>query len=135
MIHATRTDPGGRTTRHDSGDPFAFADRVIDFYQMLGIDPTQKTIVFSDSLDVDQIIKLHEHCFGRIKKAFGWGTDLMNDCGILPRSLVVKATRACENPLVKLSDNLNKAIGGEMDIAAYMQMAYYKPQERKELTS
>lgn len=121
--------------RHDSGDPFEFASRVIRFYEALGIDPTQKTIVFSDGLDDDTIINLYAFCVGRINTAFGWGTDLMNDCGNLPLSIVVKATEVDGNPLVKLSDNLNKAIGGEIDIAAYMNMAGYKAGERKELNS
>lgn len=121
--------------RHDSGNPFQFIETTIRFYQNLGIDPTQKTIIFSDGLDVDTIIKIHEQCFGRIQHGFGWGTDLMNDCGNLPLSLVMKATQVDGNPLVKLSDNLNKAIGSELDIAAYVNMAHYTPQERKELNS
>jgi nicotinate phosphoribosyltransferase len=121
--------------RHDSGDPYEFIRRVVDHYKLLGIDPKTKRIVFSDGLNADEISRILHEGWGKIQMSFGWGTDLMNDCGILPRSLVVKATRADYNPLVKLSDNLNKAIGSELDIAAYVNMAHYVPQERKELTS
>lgn len=121
--------------RHDSGDPFKFIERVITHYSLLGIDPTQKTIIFSDGLDYQTIIKIHEKCFGRIRHGFGWGTDLMNDCGNLPLSLVVKATEVNGDALVKLSDNLNKAIGDPSTVASYMKMAAYKEQQRKELNS
>ena len=121
--------------RHDSGDPYKFGHRVLDFYQLLGIDATQKTIIFSDSLDWETIVRLYRTFEDRIRMGFGWGTDLMNDCGIMARSLVVKATQVDGNPLVKLSDNLNKAIGSEWDIAAYMNMSQYTEQKRKELTS
>jgi len=44
--------------RHDSGDPFEFGEKVIDFYEGLGINPKTKTILFSDSLDVPTMVKL-----------------------------------------------------------------------------
>lgn len=97
--------------RHDSGDPLVFAQKAIDFYTRLGIDPSTKMIVFSDGLDVDMIIKLHEQFKDKIKVTFGWGTNLTNDLGVKPMSLVVKPIVANGNDLVKLSDNLNKAIG------------------------
>src|SRR5690606_11411441 len=33
--------------RQDSGDPFEFGNKTIDFYKKSGIDPKSKTIVFS----------------------------------------------------------------------------------------
>ena len=44
--------------RHDSGDPFEFGEKVIGFYEGLGINPKTKTILFSDSLDVPTMVKL-----------------------------------------------------------------------------
>ena len=36
--------------RHDSGDPMEWGEKMIAHYQALGIDPKQKTLLFSDSL-------------------------------------------------------------------------------------
>jgi len=44
--------------RQDSGDPFVFAPNAKKIYGKLGIDHTQKMIIFSDGLDVDKVLKL-----------------------------------------------------------------------------
>lgn len=44
--------------RHDSGDPFVFADNVIAHYKSLNIDPKLKTMIFSDGLNVDKCIEI-----------------------------------------------------------------------------
>ena len=36
--------------RHDSGDPFAWGEKLISHYESLGIDPKRKTLLFSDGL-------------------------------------------------------------------------------------
>ena len=55
-------------------------------------------IVFSDGLDIDAILRLAGHFAGRIKCAFGWGTNLTNDLGFGPLSLVVKWWRPAATP-------------------------------------
>ena len=40
--------------RHDSGDPVVWGEKAISHYQRLGIDPTDKTLVFSDGLNLDK---------------------------------------------------------------------------------
>lgn len=97
--------------RHDSGDPIEFGERVIAFYEKNGINPAEKTIIFSDGLDVEAIKKIHTHFRGRVRMIFGWGTTLTNDVGIPTLSIVAKATEANGHPTTKLSDNLAKAIG------------------------
>lgn len=97
--------------RQDSGDPFVFGEKAIRFYESHGLDPKDKLIVFSDGLDVPTMIGLYERFDGRIKVTFGWGTNLTNDLGPAALSLVVKTVSANGTPLVKLSDNLAKAIG------------------------
>ncbi|KAJ2457594.1 nicotinate phosphoribosyltransferase, partial [Coemansia sp. RSA 2424] len=44
--------------RHDSGDPLAFAQAAYEHYKGLGIDPSTKTIIFSDSLTPDIAVNL-----------------------------------------------------------------------------
>mgnify|MGYP001401726844 CR=1 FL=1 len=111
--------------RHDSGNPFLFAEAAIAFYRKQEIDPLNKVIVFSDGLDLNQIVALHEHCQGRIQHSFGWGTNLTNDLGIPALSLVMKAVKANGYGTVKLSDNIAKAIGSPADIVMFKNIFNY----------
>ena len=63
--------------RQDSGDPKEFVDRIVGFYKEESIDPSTKTIVFSDGLDVDRCIELRSYAVAKgIKPMFGVGTFL-----------------------------------------------------------
>jgi len=48
--------------RQDSGDPFVFAPRAKEVYEQLGINPSEKLIVYSDSLNVEKAIALKKQC-------------------------------------------------------------------------
>lgn len=112
--------------RQDSGDPFEFAEKAIAFYEGLGINPKEKLIVFSDGLNIETIVELHEHFHGRIKVTFGWGTNLTNDLGgFEPLSLVIKILSADGYPAVKLSDNLAKALGDPEEVERYKRVFGY----------
>jgi nicotinate phosphoribosyltransferase len=111
--------------RHDSGNPFSFSEAAIAFYRKQEIDPLNKVIVFSDGLDLNQIVALHEYCKGRIQRSFGWGTNLTNDLGISALSLVMKAVKANGYRTVKLSDNIAKAIGSPADIVMFKNIFNY----------
>ena len=50
--------------RIDSGDPATGAETAIDWWTSRGEDPTQKLVIFSDGLDVDKIVELHEQFAG-----------------------------------------------------------------------
>jgi nicotinate phosphoribosyltransferase len=118
--------------RQDSGDPFAFAEKAIGFYKGSEIDPREKLIVFSDGLDVDTIVKLQSRFSNRIKVSFGWGTNLTNDLGFKPLSLVIKLVEANGQGTVKLSDNLAKAVGKPQDIEYYKRKMGYTGNSFKE---
>ena len=109
-----------KSLRHDSGDPFEFGDRVIAFYEDLGIDPQEKSIVFSDGLDIDQIIALADYFKGKINVTFGWGTTLTNDLGVKPNNIVMKAVAVNGISTVKLSDNEGKHTGDPEKIEVYL---------------
>jgi nicotinate phosphoribosyltransferase len=111
--------------RQDSGDPIEFGEKAIKFYKDYGLDPRDKLIVFSDGLDIEAMMKIHNYFRGRIKTTFGWGTNLTNDLRFKPLSLVVKATEACGHGLVKLSDNLAKATGRSEDIEKFKRIFGY----------
>lgn len=109
--------------RHDSGDPIEFGERAIEFYEQNGVDPTTKTIVFSDGLDIDKIVELYEYFNGRVNVVFGWGTSLMNDLGLKANNMVMKATHVNDEPTVKLSDNEGKHTGPENYVQEYARLA------------
>jgi len=73
-----------------------------------------------------------DHFCGRIKSTFGWGTNLTNDLGLRTLSLVVKAIRANGRGLVKLSDNLAKAIGESQEVERYKRICGYTNTAYKE---
>jgi nicotinate phosphoribosyltransferase len=108
--------------RHDSGDPFEFGEKAIRFYEELGIDPREKLLIFSDGLELPTILALSRRFHGRIKLSYGWGTNLTNDLGFDPISIVVKATEANGHRTVKLSDNLAKATGSREDIERFKRI-------------
>lgn len=108
--------------RQDSGDPVAFGEAAIAFYRSHGIEPRDKLLVFSDGLDLRTIIQLAKMFQGRIGVSFGWGTNLTNDVGLAPLSLVIKVVEANGHRTVKLSDNLAKATGEQEDIAYFKKI-------------
>jgi len=98
--------------RQDSGDPFAFVDRVVAHYEGLGIDPGTKTIIFSDALDVEKAVRLADACRGRIRCSFGIGTHFTNDFPGSPALNIVMKLRSVNGlPVVKLGDDPGKATG------------------------
>lgn len=119
--------PQWKGFRHDSGDPYVFANKIIDWYKQRGEDPKQHIIVFSDSLTVETIVKLWETFHDQIQVTFGWGTDLTFDLGgeIAPISIVCKVTEVDGHAAVKLSDNIAKAVGPALDIEYYKQVFGY----------
>ena len=119
--------------RQDSGDPFKFAEKVIKFYISNGVNPKRKTIIFSDGLDVNKIIALYNAFNDRINVSFGWGTDLSQDTGIRPLSLVMKAVESNCKGLVKLSDNLAKATGSPENIERYKKIFGYINTQKEKL--
>lgn len=102
--------------RHDSGDPLEFAQKTMAHYQSLGINPQTKTIIFSDSLNYDRVLRIAEFCRGKIGMSFGIGTNLTNDVGLKPMNIVMKMVEALPEgedwtPVVKLSDEKGKYTG------------------------
>ena len=115
--------------RIDSGDPVEGAEAAIAWWKDKGENPEDKLVIFSDGLDTPTIRDLHQKFNGRVKVSFGWGTNLTNDFrglvsdGSLDAfSLVCKPIKANEKSTVKLSDNLNKAMGPSEEINRYKRV-------------
>lgn len=113
--------------RHDSGDPKLFADKIIEHYKKLGIEPMSKTIVFSDGLNTDMSIELDNYCRGKIKTSFGIGTHLTNDLpGVKALNIVIKLFMIDGKHTIKLSDNSVKHTGNKRTIELVKEMINYK---------
>lgn len=110
--------------RCDSGNEYEFVDRLIARYKELGIDPTTKTIIFSNALDFEKALSLYEYCQGKIRCSFGIGTNLTNDTGYKPSNIVMKLSRCKMNSnqewreCVKLSDDMGKHMGSSTEVEA-----------------
>jgi nicotinate phosphoribosyltransferase len=123
-----------RGFREDSKDPYVGGEEKISFWKSIGCDPLEKLQLFSDGLDVEQMIGLHQKFGGRIMDGYGWGTLATNDfrdCdprggnALDPISIVCKV-RYVEDTLtgqkisaVKMSDNYEKATGDADEVAFY----------------
>ena len=110
--------------RCDSGNEFDFTEKLIARYKEFGIDPTTKTIIFSNALDFPKALDIQQFCHGRIRCAFGIGTNLTNDTGFKPSNIVMKLTRCRMNnhqewhECVKLSDDEGKHLGSSKEVKA-----------------
>jgi nicotinate phosphoribosyltransferase len=113
--------------RHDSGDPFAWGDRILAHYEQNRVDPRTKTLVFSDSLDIPRVMELYRHFEGRCIVSFGVGTNLTNDTGPDPINIVIKMTRCNGQPVAKLSDSPGKSMCDDVDYVAYLRKVFDLP--------
>ena len=116
--------------RQDSGDEFKFVIKAINRYKELGIDPTTKTIVFSNSLNFEKAKEIKEYCGNRIRASFGIGTNLTNDTGFPTPNIVMKLY-SCQmsesKPIyncVKLSDDLGKHHGSPKEVKKCIEDLY-----------
>ncbi|MEI8324541.1 MAG: nicotinate phosphoribosyltransferase [Betaproteobacteria bacterium] len=114
--------------RHDSGDPFAWGERLIEHYRKNRVDPRTKILIFSDSLTVPRTIELYQQFRGRCQLAFGIGTNLTNDLGDpplhVPMQIVIKMTRCNGQPVAKLSDSPNKNMCEDEKYLAYLRQVF-----------
>lgn len=119
-------------TRHDSGDPFWWADLQIDHYKKFNIDPKTKKLVFSDGLNVSKIESLYKKYCNVIQLIFGWGTNLTNDMiydnnNVLKALNIVMKIIECNNqPVVKLSDSDGKTMCEDQNYINYVKHIFKK---------
>lgn len=106
--------------RHDSGDPFEWGEKMIKHYKSLGIDPMNKTLLFSDSLNFEKANAIRERFEGRAKVAFGIGTFLSNDTLVPPLNIVMKTTVCNGMDVAKISDTPGKGICKNPDYVKYL---------------
>ena len=111
--------------RHDSGDPLHFAEKCIQHYKTLGIDPRSKTLIFSDSLTFDKAMALKTTLEGRIKTSFGIGTTLTCDVpGLKPMNMVIKMVACNGQPVAKISDEPGKTSSRDQGFVKYLKRVF-----------
>jgi nicotinate phosphoribosyltransferase len=107
------------SVRHDSGDPFVWAQKMINHYTSLGIDWRTKPLGFTDGNTDESAIEINAWVKARGGRCwFGIGTSFSNDYGPESKalSIVIKLSEVEEadgriTPVVKLSDTPEKASG------------------------
>lgn len=107
--------------RHDSGDPFAWGDKIIAHYEKYGADPMSKQLLFSDSLDFDKAQALQDYFEGRALVSFGIGTFCSNDTCAKPLNIVIKLQSVNGRAVAKLSDTPGKAMCRDDDFLEYLR--------------
>lgn len=112
-----------RGVRGDSGDLYREGERAIKFFEKHGENPMQKLYIPSDGLVLPLMFKLSIHFSRRISVSHGWGSNLTNhmidSSQFKPISIVVKPISVNGRGVVKLSNNIAKAMGKSEDIKRY----------------
>ena len=103
--------------RIDSGDEKELGDLFIEHYKALNINPLTKTLVMSNALTFPKFKEIRDYFAGRINVVAGIGTNLTNDCGVVPLNEVMKLIECQEYegapklPCIKRSDDKGKRLG------------------------
>ncbi|HVL35979.1 MAG TPA: nicotinate phosphoribosyltransferase [Burkholderiales bacterium] len=111
-------------TRHDSGDPFEWGERMIAHYRRNRVDPRTKTLIFSDQLSFPLAIEIARRFHGRARTSFGIGTNLTNDLGYEPINIVLKMTECNGQPVAKVSDAPGKTISKDAGYLRYLRQVF-----------
>ena len=106
--------------RHDSGDPYLWGDKMINHYMKHGINPKNKTLLFSDGLDFKRATDLNNYFKDKSRVAFGIGTNITNDTGAKPLNIVMKLTMVNGQPVAKCSDEPGKGMCKDLDYVNYL---------------
>ncbi|MFZ5571229.1 MAG: nicotinate phosphoribosyltransferase [Thermodesulfobacteriota bacterium] len=110
--------------RHDSGDPVSWCVKLIEHYDKLGIDPLTKSAIFSDSINFETAVELHQTFHEMIKVSFGIGTQLTNDVGIPPADIVIKMVECNGQPVAKICDSDGRGMCEDPEFVAYLKKVY-----------
>ena len=93
------------TIRQDSGDPVEFAIKTCNIANI-----SKKNIIYSDNLNINSILSMHDTLSYYSNPVYGIGTYLSNS--VYPHlPIVMKPTKVENRPVVKLSDEPNKTTG------------------------
>lgn len=114
--------------RQDSGDPFVWAEAMIEHYRRNRIDPKTRRLIFSDALDIPRAAEIWRRFRDQTNVSFGIGTNLTHDTGIEPINIVIKMTECNGQPVVKLSDSPGKVVSTNQQYLAWVREAFDVPE-------
>jgi len=121
--------------RHDSGDPFVFAEKTIAKLRSYGIDPASKIAVFSDSLNLRKALLLCEAYEGQLRTSFGIGTTLTAAIpGYRALNVVMKLLHVNGRPVAKISDSPGKTICDNPEFLSYLRTVFDVDQPQPPVT-
>ena len=111
--------------RHDSGDPFVFAEKTIAKFRSYGINPADKFAVFSDSLNLRKALLLCEAYEGKLRTSYGIGTTLTASIpGYKALNVVMKPLSVNGRAVAKISDAPGKSICDDQEFLRYLRAVY-----------
>ena len=119
--------------RHDSGDPYAWGEKIIKHYEKYGVDPKTKLLLFSDSLDFDRAQALYDYFRSHSKVSFGIGTFVSNDTCEKPLNIVIKLQYVNGRPVAKLSDAPGKVMCHDEEYLEYLRRSVAFRLERESI--
>ena len=112
-----------RSFRIDSGNEQKIGHKVISFLEQHGIDPTTRSLFFSNSLTPEKVVALADEFSGKIGFSFGIGGSAVNNMGLPGMNIVAKAVQVDGHGTVKLSDDEGKHMGHPDNVARYQSLA------------
>lgn len=115
--------------RHDSGDPSIWCDKLIHRLHELNINPRSKRAIWSDGLNVGEMLRLHQQFKHIIQTGFGIGTNLTNDLGHPAINIVMKLVEVNNRPVAKLSDTPGKSMCENPEYLAWFAAAHGRKSE------
>ena len=110
--------------RNDSGDPFEWGDKALQSYSRLRINALTKRLVWSNDLTIPRALELYERFGDRVQCGFGIGTNLSNDLGPKPLSIVMKLVRCNGLPVAKLPDSPGKTLCDDQGYLTYLRQVF-----------
>lgn len=113
--------------RNDSGDPFEWGDKALQSYSRLRINALTKRLVWSNDLTIPRALELYERFGDRVQCGFGIGTNLSNDLGPKPLSIVMKLVRCNGLPVAKLPDSPGKTLCDDPHFLKYLAHVFERP--------
>ena len=128
-----------RGMRVDSGENYEQLKKIVQMYKDFGIDSKSKQVIFSNALDVNRAIQIHNVAKDVCLPSFGIGTDFTNNWegiadGVKPLNIVIKLVAIKEsekwpyyNDTCKLSEDKGKHRGKKIVVNRFMsQLPQYK---------
>lgn len=111
--------------RHDSGDPYEWARKLIKYYKSHGIDPRTKHAVFSDGLTFKDAEMLLLEFGDKINVSFGIGTHFTNNIPeFTAPQIVIKMVECNGKPVAKISDSKGKGMCEDEEYLKYLKTVF-----------